>query len=256
MFGRDGGIDLVAGNIGLNTKSKATEKKPELLYYVDFDGTGKPRILESKFECSVCFPHRGYSCSSNAMPRLRSKLPTFHSFAIKSLEAIYSQSRLEKARRFEANTLESGIFINDGSGRFYFVQLPHLAQAFRVFSIAIKDFTNDDKPDLCLVGNSNSLQRETGNMDGGISLRGDAVVPTSDNHPAGEHAGLAIDNNAATKYLNFDGANNTASGLTITTGGGVVVGLWLTAANDATDRDPTSLVLSGSKRACRHWLVG
>ena len=142
--------------------------------------------------------------------------------------------------------MESGIFINDGSGRFYFVQLPHIAQAFRVFSIAIKDFTNDDKPDLCLVGNSNSLQRETGNMDGGISLPGDAVVPTSDNHPAGEHAGLAIDNNAATKYLNFDGANNTASGLTITTGGGVVVGLGLTSANDAPDRDPTSFVLSGS----------
>ena len=28
MFGRDGDIDLVAGNIGLNTKSKAAEKSP------------------------------------------------------------------------------------------------------------------------------------------------------------------------------------------------------------------------------------
>ena len=174
---RDGDIDLVAGNVGLNTKYKATDKKPELLYYGDFDGTGQPRILEAKFEGNVCLPHRGYSCSSNAMPGLRSKLPTFHSFAIKSLEAIYSQSRLEKARRFEANTLESGIFINDGSGRFSFVQLPHIAQAFPVISIAIQDFTNDDKLDLYLAGNSNSPQRETGNMDGGISLllKGDGL---------------------------------------------------------------------------------
>ncbi len=167
---QDGDIDLVAGNVGLNTKYKASDSKPELLYYGDFDGTGKPRILEAKFEGSVCLPHRGYSCSSNAMPGLRSKLPTFHSFAIKSLEAIYSQSRLEKARRFEANALESGIFINDGSGRFSFVQLPHIAQAFPVNSIAIKDLTNDDKPDIYLAGNSSSPQRETGNMDGGISL--------------------------------------------------------------------------------------
>ena len=167
---QDGDIDLVAGNVGLNTKYKATDSKPELLYYGDFDGTGKPRILEAKFEGSVCLPHRGYSCSSSAMPGLRSKLPTFHSFAIKSLEAIYSQSRLEKARRFEANTLESGIFINDGSGRFSFVQLPHIAQAFPVNSIAIKDLTNDDKLDIYLAGNSSSPQRETGNMDGGISL--------------------------------------------------------------------------------------
>ena len=104
------------------------------------------------------------------MPGLRSKLPTFHSFAIKSLEAIYSQSRLEKERRFEANALEAGIFINDGSGRFSFVQLPHIAPAFPVNSLVIKDLTNDDKPDIYLAGNSSSPQRETGNMDGGISL--------------------------------------------------------------------------------------
>ena len=104
------------------------------------------------------------------MPGLKAKLPTFHSFAIKSLESIYSQSRLDKARRYEANTLASGIFVNDGGGRFSFVQLPRIAQAFPVNSIIIKDLTNDDKPDIYLAGNSSSPQRETGNMDGGISL--------------------------------------------------------------------------------------
>jgi hypothetical protein len=79
-----------------------------------------------------------------------------------------------------------------------------------------------------------------------ISAAGDAVVPTSDNHPAGEPAGLAIDNDSSTKYLNFDGANDNPSGLTITTSGGVVSGLGLTSANDAADRDPATFVLSGS----------
>ena len=76
-----------------------------------------------------------------------------------------------------------------------------------------------------------------------ISAAGDAAVPTSDNHPAGEHAGLAIDNDSSTKYLNFDKLD---TGLTITTGGGVVTGLGLTSANDAPERDPASFVLSGS----------
>ena len=76
-----------------------------------------------------------------------------------------------------------------------------------------------------------------------ISKPGDAVVPSSDNHPDGEHAGLAIDDNTGTKYLNFDKLD---TGLTITTGGGVVTGLGLTSANDAPDRDPASFVLSGS----------
>jgi hypothetical protein len=76
-----------------------------------------------------------------------------------------------------------------------------------------------------------------------ISAPGNAVVPSSDNHPGGEHAGLAIDNNSSTKYLNFDKLD---TGLTITTGGGVVTGLGLTSANDAPERDPASFVLSGS----------
>ena len=79
-----------------------------------------------------------------------------------------------------------------------------------------------------------------------ISAADDAVVPSSDNHPAGEHAGFAIDNDSSTKYLNFDGANDSPSGLTITTAGGVVTGLGLTSANDAPDRDPATFVLSGS----------
>ena len=73
-----------------------------------------------------------------------------------------------------------------------------------------------------------------------------AVVASSDNHPGGEHAGLAIDNDSSTKYLNFDGANDTPSGLTITSAGGVVTSLGLTSANDAPDRDPATFVLSGS----------
>ena len=162
----DGDIDLVAGNVGLNTKYKA----PELLYYGDFDGTGKPRILEAKFEGETWLPHRGYSCSSNAMPALKSKLTTFHSFANKSLEAIYSNTRLKNALRFEANTLESGVFLNDGKGRFRFQPLPRLAQAFPVYGIVVEDLTSDGHPDVYLIGNSNSPQRETGNMDGGVSL--------------------------------------------------------------------------------------
>ena len=76
-----------------------------------------------------------------------------------------------------------------------------------------------------------------------ITLLGDEVVPTSDNSPGGEQAPNAIDDNPSTKYLNFD---KVGTGLTITTGGGVVTGLGLISANDAPDRDPANYILSGS----------
>ena len=86
------------------------------------------------------------------------------------MAAIYSEARLQNARRFEANTLESGVFFNDGTGVFSFSALPRIAQVFPIQDIAIADFTRDGFPDIYLVGNSYGPQPETGNMDGGISL--------------------------------------------------------------------------------------
>lgn len=166
----DGALDCIAGNVGLNTKYHASKENPELLFYGDLDGSGKSKIIEAKFENGICLPRRGYSCSSNAMPHLRAKLPNFHAFASKSLEAIYSESRLEKARRFEVTNLQSGIFLSLTSGKYLFSPLPRLAQAFPIYGIVAQDFTGDSTIDLFLIGNSHSPQRETGNMDGGISL--------------------------------------------------------------------------------------
>lgn len=78
-----------------------------------------------------------------------------------------------------------------------------------------------------------------------VTAPGDPIVPTSSNSPGSEGVTNAIDNNTATKYLNFDKLN---AGLTVTPSRGatVVTGLRLTSANDAPERDPTSFVLSGS----------
>jgi hypothetical protein len=37
----DGDIDLIAGNLGLNSRLKASEKEPVKMYYNDFDDNGK-----------------------------------------------------------------------------------------------------------------------------------------------------------------------------------------------------------------------
>jgi hypothetical protein len=164
-FDGDGDMDYVVGNVGLNTKYDA----PALLLYGDVDGSGKKRILEAEFENGVCYPVRGLSCSSNAMPFLRKKVPKFHDFASATLFDLYA-GRLEKAQRFEANTLESGVLINDGSGQFEFRALPSITQASPVFGIVISDFDADGNEDLFLAQNSFAPQVETGRMDGGVSV--------------------------------------------------------------------------------------
>ena len=176
----DGDQDLVVGNFGWNTRYQASFEKPTLLYYGDFDQSGQMNLVEAEYEETTLFPVRGKSCSTTAMPFLGGKFERFHDFASASLQEIYTPSRLAAARRFAANSLESGIWLNDGRGHFAFSPLPTIAQAAPVFGIAVDDFDLDGKLDLVLAQNFFGPQAETGHYDGGVGLlllgRGDGTL--------------------------------------------------------------------------------
>ncbi len=196
----DGDMDFVVGNFGLNTKYYASTEKPELLFYGDFENNGQMQIVEAKYENGVCLPRRGLGCTSNAMPSIREKLPTYHEFAISPLMDIYTPDGLDAAQRFEANSLYSGVWINqgnkDGVPQFEFHKLPRVVQASPVFGVALVDVDGDNHLDLYMVQNFHGPQRETGNMDGGVSmlLRGDGTGNFMPVWP--DASGLVIDGDA------------------------------------------------------------
>ena len=170
----DGDTDYIVGNFGFNTKYQASVTKPEIMYYGDFEGNGEKKIIEAKYENGIFLPHRGLGCSSDAMPMVKQMLPTYHQFAITSLQGIYSEVLLNNAEKFEANNLASGVFINQtdnqGKVRFEFQSLPRIAQASPIFGSAVCDINGDGNLDLYVVQNFFGPQRETGYMDGGVSL--------------------------------------------------------------------------------------
>ena len=167
----DGDIDYLVTNYGLNTKYKASPEKPELVFYGDLDGSGKANIVEAKLDAAtkVLLPRRGFSCSKAAMPVLEKQVGTFHNFASAALVDLYTESRLNKSLRLEANTLENGLLINDGSGAFSWRPLPRIAQIAPAFGVVLVDVDADGDLDAVLAQNSFSPQRETGRMDGGLS---------------------------------------------------------------------------------------
>ena len=166
---RDGDIDYVVTNAGLNTKYTASKSKPVRLYYGDMDGSGRKQIVEAKVNQDNLFPVRGKSCSQGAMPIIKKRFPTFESFATATLAEIYTPQRLEQAQVFETTELRSGALINDGKGSFTFRPLPRVAQIAPSFGCVLTEVDGDGCLDLYLAQNFHGPQPETGRMDGGVS---------------------------------------------------------------------------------------
>ena len=165
----DGDIDYLITNFGLNTKYHATPDHPALLYYGDFEGNGRKRLIEAEEENDTLFPVRGKSCSTNAMPSLAKKYDTYKQFAIASLEDIYTPKCLNSAYRFAATSLESTVLINDGKGHFTFGELPRITQISPGFGVQLTEIDGDGNADAIIAQNFFSPQAETGNFDGGLS---------------------------------------------------------------------------------------
>ncbi len=82
--------------------------------------------------------------------------------------------------------------------------------------------------------------------DADVTKLGDKIAGLSFNYNGGEGPANAIDNNRATKYLNFDKEN---SGFIVkpSLGATIITGLVLTTANDCPERDPASITIRGSQ---------
>ncbi|MEM7384327.1 MAG: FG-GAP-like repeat-containing protein, partial [Verrucomicrobiota bacterium] len=204
----DGDMDYAVSNFGLNTKYKASPKKPSLLYYGDYAGDGTKSLIEAKYEKDVLRPVRGKSCSTHAMPHLAGRFKTYDQFARAALPEIYAPDQLEKSLSLAATALESGLLINDGSGRFQFRAFPAMAQLSPCFGLSFLDADADGAIDLFLAQNFFTPQFETGPFAGGLSvlLHGDGKGNFKALPP--EKSGLFLEGDAkasAVVDLNGDG---------------------------------------------------
>ena len=199
-FDGDGDIDFVVTNNGLNTKYHASAERPVRLYYGDYHGDGKKRLVEAEYEDGVLYPVRGKNCSTRAMPQLGDKFHTYREFALASLPDIYSEKRLQSAQQFAATTLQCGVLHNNGSGEFRFTALPDLAQISPGFGVAVTDADADGNADIYLVQNFFGPQAETGRFDSGLGvlLRGDGKGGFAAMWPAASGLAVAGDATALT----------------------------------------------------------
>ena len=165
----DGDMDLIAGNLGLNSKFHASHKKPFEVLANDFDGNGTCDVVLTKDYKGKKVPVRGRQCSSEQMPFIEEKFETYNEFAQASIEDILGKNKIEAALKLSVNTFESIIFINE-NGKYRPVKLPNIAQAFPVYGIECIDLNQDGLQDIILSGNIYKMEIETPRLDSGVGL--------------------------------------------------------------------------------------
>jgi enediyne biosynthesis protein E4 len=162
----DGDPDYVLGNLGLNYKYRATNEEPFHIYCHDFDQSGNLDIVLGYYNQGECFPVRGRQCSSQQMPFIKKKFPTYNAFGEANLFDVYGQD-LDTALHYAANDFASSLLINNGDGSFTIKQLPTEIQFAPVMSTVSDDFNGDGHQDLFVAGNLHVSEVETPRADGG-----------------------------------------------------------------------------------------
>ncbi len=165
--------DYVIGNLGLNSKYKATPDQPFRVYADDFDDNGTHDIVLSNQYKDEYVPLRGKECSSQQMPFINEKYPSYEEFANASVIDIYG-SKLSSSLNKEVNTFES-ILLQQSAEGFEVKVLPRAAQEFPIMGILTMDVNQDGHEDLILAGNIYQTEVETPRLDsgGGLVMLGD-----------------------------------------------------------------------------------
>jgi hypothetical protein len=165
----DGDIDILAGNLGLNIKYKASTEAPFSVYCHDFDESGTLDIVLSYYQQGSCFPVRGRECSSQQMPFIKDKFPTYGQFGVATIKDIHGE-KLDKSLQYHATEFRSGTWINDGTGSFSFSPFPNEAQVSTIQGIVPYDVNSDGNLDLIMAGNYYNREVETTRSDAGIGV--------------------------------------------------------------------------------------
>ena len=155
---KDGDEDILLGNIGLNTKWKASPQKPFQLYADDFDDNGGFDIVLAGYSDDKVVPVRGRECSSQQLPYIKDKFKTFEAFADASLDQIYD---LEEAEKLQAHDLRSGVLLRNGDA-YEFKSLDYQNQVAPINAWC----TYGDR--WITVGNLFSTEVETTRLDAGM----------------------------------------------------------------------------------------
>ena len=164
---KDGDLDLVTGNLGLNTRFTASKEAPFLCYAKDFDNNGTLDPIVAFMEAGMIYPLMQREVLVKQMPSLKKKFLYSKEYATATISDLWSQKDLDAGLQLAAYEFETCWWENQG-GKFLRRSLPIQAQTSPVQGIVCDDFNGDGHIDIMMAGNRYGFEVETNPCDAGI----------------------------------------------------------------------------------------
>lgn len=179
----DNKVDIICGNLGLNSRLQANDQFPVRLYYNDFDGNGKKEQVLTYYVGGKEIPFATKAELEKQMPVLKKKFLYAADLAKASLSEIFGSEKLNEAKILTADYFSSVLLMGKGNMQFTLQTLPWQAQLSSLKCAAVVNANNDNLTDILLMGNyyDNNIEMGRYDADFGTLLinKGNKVFETS-----------------------------------------------------------------------------
>ena len=152
-FNGDGKLDLICGNLGVNSKYELYGNNGLVWHVGDLSGAGVQDVFESYYPIGSgkLFPIRNYGEVLAAIPFIQELYEGYSDYASTTTDQFLGE-QLDQLNKMHITKFESVIYLNKG-GTFEMIDLPVDAQLSPVFGISVADFDGDGYEDAFLAQN-------------------------------------------------------------------------------------------------------
>ncbi len=215
----DGDVDLVVGNLGINSVLQATPDSPLSLYIGDFDNNGVVDPVMARVIDNEPFAWARYGQLLEQLPELRQLLPTSSNYADANIHKLFGD-RLHSASHRNVYTFQTSMLENNERAAFEVTTLPGEIQWSSVAALLFGDVNYDGQEDIIAAGNffgANTIQGRYDASIGSVLLGPDFTPAPLDSSGMvlrgqvrdlrwvhmgeGEYGILVARNNAAVQFL-------------------------------------------------------